>query len=111
MVKCPVCGADVKPAKTWQLVAPLPDAEGRITITVMGSFKCPNCGYSWRGRVSTLKVGPEGEVEVVEGRKGRKRGGRRKKRAKEEGGGSSTQGQVIEVDLSDIYEEEGINAP
>ncbi len=108
MAKCPICGAEVKPAKTWQLVAPLPDAEGRITITIMGSFKCPKCGHSWRGRVSTLKVGPEGEVEV----KGGRREGRRKRRRRSgEDRGTKTQGQIIEVDLSDIYEEEGINAP
>jgi hypothetical protein len=34
---CPNCGTKVdKPTKTWQLVSPLPDAYGRITITVMG---------------------------------------------------------------------------
>lgn len=100
MVKCPRCGAEVKPEKTWQLVAPLPDAEGRITIVVMGSFKCPNCGHRWRGKVSTLKVGPEGEVEMQEG----KRRGRRKRRKKEEeekGGG----GSIIEIDLSELDEE------
>ncbi len=99
MVKCPSCGTDVQPERTWQLVAPLPDAEGRITITVMGSFRCPKCGYSWRGKVSTLKVGPEGEVEVVKGKTRRKR--RKKEKTEERTGGT-----VIEVDLSDIYEEE-----
>lgn len=102
MVKCPSCGTEVQPERTWQLVAPLPDAEGRITITVMGSFRCPKCGYSWRGKVSTLKVGPEGEVEVVKGKAKRRR---RKKKEKTE---ASSGGTVIEVDLSDIYEEEQI---
>ncbi len=102
MVKCPRCGSNVEPSKTWQLISPLPDAEGRVTITVMGSFKCPKCGYAWRGKVSTLKVGPEGEVEVVTGKSRRRR---RRERREER-----AEGPVIEVDLSDIYREEGVNA-
>ncbi len=94
-MKCPKCGAEVKPQKTWQLVAPLPDAEGRITIIVMGSFKCPRCGYSWRQRISKIKVGPEGEIDLGE-----------KKRKKKKEKKKNTEGKVIEVDLSDIYEEE-----
>lgn len=97
MVKCPKCGTEVKPLKTWQFVAPLPDADGRITITLMGSFRCPNCGYSWRGKISTIKVGPEGEVEVGKGKKRR----RRKKEKKEE----KPQGKIIEIDLSELDEE------
>jgi len=97
MVKCPQCGTEVKqPEKTWQLISPLPDAEGRVTITVMGTFKCPNCGYRWRTKVSTLKVGPGGEVEI--GGKSRRR---RKKTSSEK-----VEGKVIEVDISDILEEE-----
>ncbi|RLG82016.1 MAG: chromatin protein Cren7 [Thermoprotei archaeon] len=96
LVRCPKCGAEVvKPEKTWQLVAPLPDAEGRVTIIVMGSFRCPKCGHRWRAKVSSVKVGPEGEVEV-QGRRRRRRVKRREVRSS---------GQVIEVDLSDIEEE------
>ncbi|OYT46899.1 MAG: chromatin protein Cren7 [Desulfurococcales archaeon ex4484_42] len=97
MVKCPQCGTEVKqPEKTWQLISPLPDTEGRVTITVMGTFKCPNCGYRWRTKVSTLKVGPGGEVEI---------GGRSKRRRKKRSG-EKVEGKVIEVDISDILEEE-----
>lgn len=97
MVKCPRCGTDVSPERTWQVISPLPDAYGRITITVLGSFKCPSCGYSWRGRVSAVKVGPEGEVSFGEEKKTRKRSeAPREKRG----------GKVIEVDISDILEEE-----
>ncbi len=61
---CPKCGAIVKePEKTWQLTAPIPDRKGRITVTIMGIFVCPNCGHRWRGVVSKIKVGGE-EVEV-----------------------------------------------
>ncbi len=97
MVKCPQCDTEVKqPEKTWQLISPLPDAEGRVTITVMGTFKCPNCGYRWRTKVSTLKVGPSGEVEIGSKRK------RKRRKASEE----KVEGKVIEVDISDILEEE-----
>lgn len=66
---CPVCGTEVNsPDKTWNLVSPLPDDKGRITITVMGSFTCPNCGHKWKGVVSKLKVGGS-EVEVETGGK------------------------------------------
>ncbi len=101
MVKCPMCRTDVQPSKTWQLVSPLPDVEGRITITVMGSFKCPSCGYSWRGRVSVMKVGPEGEVEFQTGK-----AKRRRKRKKEERKEQSKGGTIIEIDLSEIIEDE-----
>ena len=93
---CPRCGTRVdKPVKTWQLVSPMPDSKGRITITVMGVYECPNCGYRWRAVVSKIKVGG-GEVEV-EGARGRKKLG---------GGEEKDRAFVIELDLSDIEEEE-----
>lgn len=71
--KCPKCGSlDVEVAKTWNLVSPLPDRAGRITVTVMGVFKCKNCGHSWKGTVSKIKVGGgveiEGKQEILEER-------------------------------------------
>lgn len=66
-LKCPKCGStDVAVEKTWQLVSPLPDAQGRITITVMGVVRCNSCGHRWRGPISKLKVG--GGVELEGGR-------------------------------------------
>jgi hypothetical protein len=62
----------------------------------MGSFKCPNCGYSWRGKVSILRVGGGHEVEVDEGRR------RRRERTAE----PSERGRVIEIDVSEILSEE-----
>lgn len=99
-MKCPKCGHDTQPSKTWHLTSPLPDAEGRVSITIMGSFKCPSCGYSWKGRVSVLKVGGEHDVKVGEerGKTKRKRG----ESSAREGGG-----KVIEIDISDILSEEG----
>ena len=80
---CPKCGTRVtEPDKTWTLVSPLPDKYGRITITIMGSFTCPNCGYKWRAVLKKLKEGghpPGAEEEMV----------------KEEG-------EIIEIDLSDL---------
>jgi len=89
---CPTCGRRVEPIKTWALTSPLPDAKGRITITVMGSFECPNCGIRWRGVVSKLKIGGSG-VEV----NGRKLAVEpSKERA----------GEVIELDVDSILSED-----
>mgnify|MGYP000147266293 CR=1 FL=1 len=87
---CPKCGTDVKePTKTWQLVAPIPDKKGRITVTVMGVFQCPNCGYKWRGVVSKIKVGGTG-IEV---------GG---KEIEEE---EKKPPKIIEIDIDNLEEE------
>ncbi|MEM0453528.1 MAG: chromatin protein Cren7 [Sulfolobales archaeon] len=96
MVKCPKCNSEVKPEKTWQLISPLPDSEGRITITIMGSFNCGNCGYRWRGVVSKIKTGGD-EVEVE--------GSTSKKVLKGKSEKEKRVGQIIEVDLSDLEEE------
>ncbi len=88
---CPRCGTRVsEPVKTWTLVSPLPDKYGRITITIMGSFVCPNCGYKWRAVIKKLKEGGHPPADKPE--------------EKEEG-------EIIEIDLSDLdnlgeYEEE-----
>ena len=81
---CPKCGTRVQePAKTWTLVSPFPDKYGRITVTVMGSFRCPNCGYSWRSVIRKLKTG--GDEEAA-------------KRGEEK----PEPGTIIEIDLSDL---------
>ncbi|AFH42126.1 hypothetical protein [Fervidicoccus fontis] len=96
---CPRCGTEVpNPTKTWNFVSPLPDDKGRITITVMGSYKCPNCGYSWKAAISKLKVGG-GEVEIDAGGKEKKIAGEAPKQKPEE----------IELDLEDIINEDDIN--
>lgn len=97
---CPKCGTRVsEPKKTWQLVSPMPDSQGRITITIMGSFECPNCGHKWRAVISKIKVGGD-EVEVETKSKKKKLGGgsKEQKRPPEEG-------EVIELDLTDIEKE------
>jgi predicted RNA-binding Zn-ribbon protein involved in translation (DUF1610 family) len=92
---CPRCGARAeKPVKTWQLISPFPDAKGRITITIMGVFECPQCGYRWRTVVSKIKAG--GSSVEVEGAKGRK--------AIEEE--EENRAYVIELDLDELDEED-----
>jgi len=60
---CPDCGVEVKePYKTWELVAPFPDSKMRITVTVMGMFRCPQCNRTFRGVVSKIKIGGEDTV-------------------------------------------------
>ena len=39
------------------MVAPMPDKEGRITVTIMAVWTCPNCGAKIRGTYSKIKVG------------------------------------------------------
>ena len=58
---CPSCGTLVEePYKTWELVAPFPDKKMRITVTIIGMFKCPSCGKTFRGVVGKVKLGAEG---------------------------------------------------
>jgi len=71
--KCSKCGStNVDVVKTWNLVSPLPDKAGRITLTIMGVLKCRNCGYTWKSTVSKIKVGGgveiEGKQEIAEER-------------------------------------------
>ncbi|GAI12895.1 unnamed protein product [marine sediment metagenome] len=46
-----------KPKKTWQLVSPMPDKDGNVTLTMMGSFTCPNpdCGKSVIAAMAKVK--------------------------------------------------------
>ncbi len=95
---CPKCGTKTSPTRTWQLIAPLPDSQGRITITIMGVYECSNCGYKWRGVVSKMKVGSN-SIEIESGKKGIKLLG-------DEKNISSRQGNIIELDLDEILAEE-----
>lgn len=89
---CPRCGAEAgEPEKTWHLVSPIPDSRGRVTITIMGIYKCPSCGHRWRATISKIKAGEDVEI-----------GGAGETREKTET--ESRRGQVIEIDLSDLDE-------
>ncbi len=63
-------------------------------MAVMGSYSCPECGYSWRAVISKIKTG--GSDIEIEGR-----GGSRKVELSEE-----RRGAVIEIDLSELEREE-----
>ncbi len=94
---CPNCGYRVEePVKTWNLVSPLPDAKGRITVTVMASFQCPNCGYKWKGVLSKIKVGGK-EIEVEAGKAQKKIVDETAEEERKE---------VIELSLEDILSED-----
>ncbi len=68
------------PERTWTVVSPIPDSKGRVTVTVMGSFRCPN-GHTWKAVIRKFKSGgEEGEGEEVR----------------------PEPGEVITLDLSDI---------
>ena len=59
-ISCKKCGCiinptDNPPSKTWQLISPMPDKEGRVTLTIMGSFKCPDCGAAVRAAMKKIK--------------------------------------------------------
>uniref|UniRef100_A0A7C2BKV7 Chromatin protein Cren7 n=1 Tax=Thermosphaera aggregans TaxID=54254 RepID=A0A7C2BKV7_9CREN len=94
-LKCPRCGSNsIEIVKSWQLVAPIPDAQGRITVTMMGVVKCGNCGYKWKTTISKIKVGGK-SVEIE--------GGSSKKVLESE----SEEREVKEIvlDISDILNE------
>ncbi|MHA2223886.1 MAG: hypothetical protein ACXAC8_01650 [Candidatus Hodarchaeales archaeon] len=59
-ISCKKCGhiinpTETPPEKTWQLVSPMPDKEGRVTLTIMGSFHCPMCNASIRAAIKKVK--------------------------------------------------------
>ncbi len=58
-ISCKKCGHIINqfvtpPDKTWQLISPMPDKEGRVTLTIMGSFRCPDCGSSIRASLKKI---------------------------------------------------------
>ncbi|MHA1910715.1 MAG: hypothetical protein ACTSYA_03375 [Candidatus Kariarchaeaceae archaeon] len=67
MVKCKNCEKEYNPhtelkaEKTWNVFSPMPDKQGRITITQMATFRCPDCGKVLRGSLGSQKADvPEG---------------------------------------------------
>ncbi len=59
-ISCKNCGHILDPIvtppeKTWQLVSPMPDKDGRVTLTVMGSFHCPMCNASIRASLKKIR--------------------------------------------------------
>ena len=63
-ISCKSCGQVINPkenppSSTWTLTSPLPDKEGRITLTVMGSFDCPRCGKNIKAAMKKIKSDDE----------------------------------------------------
>lgn len=60
-VSCKKCGFGETvsdfgdPGKTWNLVSPMPDKNGNVTLTVMGSFRCPKCDKSLITSIKKIK--------------------------------------------------------
>ena len=60
LIKCKKCGeswipTDVPTKKEWPKVAPMPSADGSVTITVMATWDCPKCGKSVMGAKGKTK--------------------------------------------------------
>ncbi len=59
-ILCKKCGyvlnpIETPPEKTWQLISPMPDKDGRVTLTIMGSFHCPTCNASVRASLKKIR--------------------------------------------------------
>ncbi len=44
-----------KRKKEWTLVSPMPDKEGNVTITMMATWDCPQCGKNITGSAGKTK--------------------------------------------------------
>ena len=53
MAKCPKCGKEVSPTKTWKM-AGKPDKSGKKTEITIGLFN--HCGKSFRAAVGKRKI-------------------------------------------------------
>ncbi|MHA1303170.1 MAG: hypothetical protein ACTSQE_00920 [Candidatus Heimdallarchaeaceae archaeon] len=59
-VKCKHCGAEWLPKevptkKEWNIVSPMPDKDGNVTITRMATWDCPECGKNKTGAMGKTK--------------------------------------------------------
>jgi len=65
-ITCKNCGEtwmpnEIPTSKEWTKLAPMPDSEGRLTIMMMATWSCPNCGKSTMGLKGKFKdEGPTG---------------------------------------------------
>ena len=62
--KCSSCGFVINPKehppnKTWNMISPLPDKQGRVTLTIMGSFTCPRCSKNLKVSLQKIKSDDE----------------------------------------------------
>lgn len=59
-IKCKHCGnewlpKEVPTKKEWNLISPMPDKDGNVTITRMATWDCPNCGKNKTGAMGKTK--------------------------------------------------------
>ncbi|MHA1115259.1 MAG: hypothetical protein ACTSPJ_03720 [Candidatus Heimdallarchaeaceae archaeon] len=59
-IKCKKCGAEwlpneVETKKEWNMISPMPDKDGNVTITRMASWNCPSCGKNVAGAKGKTK--------------------------------------------------------
>lgn len=52
---------DVPTNKQWNMVSPMPDKDGNVTITIMATWTCPQCGKSITGAFAKTKGEMDGE--------------------------------------------------
>ena len=58
--RCNSCGyiinpKETPPNKTWNMISPMPDKMGRVTLTIMGSFTCPKCSKNVKLAMQKIK--------------------------------------------------------
>ena len=58
--RCNSCGylinpKETPPNKTWNMISPMPDKMGRVTLTIMGSFTCPKCSKNVKIAMQKIK--------------------------------------------------------
>ena len=59
MAKCPKCGKEVQPKKTWKM-AGRPDKTGKRTELTIGLCEC--CGKTFRTTLGKKKIQPSGKI-------------------------------------------------
>ncbi|MCY3412934.1 MAG: hypothetical protein INQ03_14950 [Candidatus Heimdallarchaeota archaeon] len=52
--------------KEWPFVAPMPDKDGKVTITQMATWSCPKCGKTIRGARGKTKGDFDGKSKKVQ---------------------------------------------
>lgn len=46
---------EVPTNKEWNMISPMPDKDGNVTITIMATWTCPKCGKSKTGAKGKTK--------------------------------------------------------
>ena len=62
MAKCPKCGKEVQPKKTWKM-AGRPDKTGKRTELTIGLCEC--CGKTFRTTLGKKKIQRSGKIDLL----------------------------------------------